>query len=334
MRHFMSIKNHTYKNMQAIAKTLATDPETKDRYERATAGGKEWFSFSRWVAEDMARWNDAEAEEYRDTLAARLGSTDIAYVLQYETNPDVVAYLKQRLVAAVERETTPERLAKRGDWTADARMRWRHITANPPQEAKSWTGRKIQIGDCFHSKMLPIKQALSEDSDTKQQYEGLRHGGKEWLCYSWWIAEDRTRWNTPDAIEYRDSLTSWLGSIDIVNVLPFETNADVVAYLKKRLVAAVKRETTRKRLNLRKAIIDKGLCKPWNGPEGMTTTSKAAASRGCGMICRFYSAMKGDADYLRGNPPGAGHWTHPDCKLYLEWYNKYDAPTCGLCRVQ
>ena len=180
----MSIKEPTYENMQVIAKTLATDPETKDRYERATDGGKEWFSFSRWVAEDMTRWDDAEAEEHRDTLAARLGSADIAYVLQYETNPDVVAYLKHRLVAAVERETTPERLAKRCDWTADARMRWRHTTANPPQEAKSWMGQKIQVGDCFYSKMLPIKQALSEDSDTKQQYERLRHGGKEWLCYS------------------------------------------------------------------------------------------------------------------------------------------------------
>ena len=330
----MSIKNHTYENMQAIAKTLATDPETKDRHERATDGGKEWFIFSRWVAENRTRWNDAEAEEYRDTLAARLGSTDIAYVLQYETNPNVVAYLKERLVAAIERETTPEQLAKRGDWTADARMRWRHTTANPPQEAKSWMGQKIQIGDCFYANMMPIQEALSKDSGTKQQYELLQHGGKEWLCYSWWIAEDRTRWKDSDAVEYRDSLTSWLGSIDIVNVLQFETDADVVVYLKKRLVAAMKRETTRKRLNLRKAIIDKGLCKPWNGPEGMTTTSKAAASRGCGMICRFYSAMKGDADYLRGNPQGAGHWTHPDCKLYLEWYNKYVAPTCGLCRVQ
>lgn len=330
----MSIKNHIYKNIQAIAKTLATDQETKDRYKKAANGGKKWLCFSRWVAEVIARWTDSDAMTYRDSLADRLNSIDIAYVLQYETNSDVVAYLKERLVAAVERETTPEQLAKRSDWTAHARMRWRHITSNPPQEAKSWMGRTIQIGNCFYSNMMPIKEALSKDSDTKQRYELLRHGGKEWLCYSWWIAEDRMRWNSPDAVKYRDSLTSWLGSFDIVNVLPFETNADVVAYLKKRLVAAMKRETTRKRLNLRKAIIDKGLHKPWNGPEGMTTTSKAAASRGCGMICRFYSAMKSDADYLRGDPQGAGHWTHPDCHLYLDWYNRYDAPTCGLSRVQ
>lgn len=334
MRCLMSIKKHIPENMQAIANVLATDPEAKDRYKKADNGAKEWFCFSRWAAEDMARWTNSDAMTFRDALVDRLNSIDIAYILQYETNPDVVTYLKERLVAAVERETKPDELAKRGDWTTNARTRWRHITSNPPQEAESWMGRKIQIGDCFYSKMMPIMQALSEDSDTKHHYELLRHGGKEWLCYSWWIAEDRTRWNDPDAAEYRDSLTSWLGSLDIVNVLKLETDVNLVAYLKKRLVAAMKRETTRKRLKRRAAIIDKGLHKPWEGPEGMTTTSKAADSRGCGMICRFYSAMRGDADYLRGNPPGAGFWTHPDCPLYLEWYNKYDAPTCGLSRAQ
>ena len=319
--------------MEARGKMLSEDPETKDRYGKATKDGKEWFRFSQWVSESKSRWHNSEAMSYRNSLSDRLNSTDIAYVLQYETNPDVVAYLKKKLIAAVERETTPERLAKRGDWTASARIRWRRITANPPQEAESWTGRKIQIGDCFYSKMLPIRQALSEDTDIKPQYERLRHGGKEWIYYSWWIAEDHTRWNDPDAVEYRNSLISWLGSLDIVNVLRFETDATIVAYLRKRLVAAIKRETTRKRLTRRKTIIERGLHKPWKGPEGMTTTSRAANSGGFGVICRFYSAMKGYADYLRGNPPGAGYWTHPDCSLYLEWFNKYDAPTCGLCRV-
>lgn len=320
--------------MEARGKMLSEDPETKDRYGKATKDGKEWFRFSQWVSESKSRWHNSEAMSYRNSLSDRLNSTDIAYVLQYETSPDVVAYLKKKLIAAVERETTPERLAKRGDWTADARIRWRHITANPPQEAKSWMGRKIQIGDCFYSKMLPIKQALSEDSDTKQQYKSLRHGGKEWLCYSWWIAEDRTRWNDAETVEYRDSLTSWLGSIDIVNVLQFETDADVVAYLKKNLVSTMERETSKGRLGLRARILGNGLEKRpvYDG----STTGRLAARHGggCGMICRIYSAMKGYADYLRGNPPGADYWTHPDCKLYLEWYNKYVAPTCGLCRVQ
>ena len=330
----MSIENLIYENMQTVAKTLATNPETKDRYEKAANGSKEWFCFSRWAKEDMARWTNSDAMTFRDALVDRLNSIDIAYVLQYETNSDVVAYLKERLVAAVERETTPERLAKRGDWTANARMRWRHITSNPRQEAESWMGRKIQIGDCFYAKILPIKEALSKDSATKQQYECLRHGGKEWLCYSWWIAEDHIRWNDSYAVEYRNSLISWLGSIDIVNVLQFETDVDVVSYLKESLVSTLERETSRGRLGLRARILGNGLEK--RPVYGGSTTGHLAAQYGggCGMICRIYSAMKGYADYLRGNPPGADYWTHPDCKLYLGWYNKYDAPTCGLSRAQ
>lgn len=192
----MSIRNHIYENMQSMANVLATDPETKDRYGKAAKGGKEWFCFSRWIAEDISRWNDAEAMAYRDELAAWLASTDIAYVLQYETNPKVVAYLKEKLIAAVERETSNERLRRRA-------------------------------------------RILGNGLERKPVYHG-------------------------------------------------------------------------------------------------STTRRLAAQYGggCGMICRIYSAMKGYADYLRGNPPGADYWTHPDCKLYLEWYNKYDAPTCGLRRVQ
>ena len=330
----MTTKKHFYENMQAMAECLAKDPETKDRYDKATHGGKEWFCFSRWIMGDMARWNDAEAVGYRDALVGRLISTDIAYVLQYETAPDVVAYLKGELIAAVGRETSPEQLAKRGDWTANARMRWRHITANPPQEAESWTGRKIQIGTCFYSKMLPIKEALSKDSDTKQHYEFLRHGGKEWLCYSWWISEDRTRWNDPKAAEYRGSLTSWLGSIDIVDVLQFETDANVVEHLTKQLTVAIERETTPKRLGIKARILGDGLDKRPVYQKNTTRQLAANYGGGAGMICRIYSAMKGYADYLRGNSPGPSFWTHPDCPLYLEWFNKYYTPTCGLRRVQ
>ena len=38
MRYLMSIRNHIYENMQTVAKVLATDPETKDRYEKAANG--------------------------------------------------------------------------------------------------------------------------------------------------------------------------------------------------------------------------------------------------------------------------------------------------------
>ena len=188
----------------------------------------------------------------------------------------------------------------------------------------------------FYEYMQEMAESLANDPETKDRYENARHGGKEWLCFSRWIAEDRTRWDDLDAMAYRDSLASWLGSIDIVYVLQFETDAEIVEYLKERLVAAVERETTKERLRLRSTILKRGLHNPWRGPDGMKTTSQAAAhyGSGCGMICRFYSAMKGNADYLRGNAPGASFWTHPDCPLYLDWHNKYEAPTCGLYRVQ
>ena len=323
------------KHMHDMAKSLSKDQETKDRYASDTNRGKSWFCYSAWLAADRARWQVREAAKLRDHIANRLSSTDIAYVLQFETDMDVVAYLKTRLIAAANRETTPKQLAKRPDWLSNARRRWREFTAKVTTEAESWTGRKMQIGSCFYSSMMPIKDALSKDPDTKRQYELARSGGKEWLCFSWWLAEDRTRWNDQEAIEYRDSLVYWLGSIDITYVLQFEKNADVVTYLKSKLLSAVDRETTKGRLNLKAGIISTGLHRPWYKECGRKkTTNDLAESTGCGMICRLYSAMRAHANYLRGNSPGSSFWTHPDCRLYLEWYNKYDALTSGLCRAQ
>ena len=314
--------------MQAMSKVISEDPETKDRYANATNRGKRWLCYSAWLEKDRARWQDREAAKYRDRIANLLSSTDIVYTLQFETDLDVVAYLKARLIAAANRETTPRQLAKRSDWLSNARRRWSEFTAKVPTEAKSWTGSKIQIGNCFYAKMMPIKEALLKDPDTRQTYEHARQGGKEWLCFSWWIAEDRTRWNDQEAIEYRDSLVSWLGSIDITYVLQFERDADVIAYLKSKLISAVDRDTTKGRLNLKASIIDTGLHKPWHKESGRKkTTNELAESTGCGMICRLYSAMRGYANYLRGQSPGPSFWTHPDFRLYLEWYNKYDAPT-------
>ena len=48
----MAGKKYFYENMQVMAKALDNDPETKDRYEKARRGGKEWLCFSRWIAED------------------------------------------------------------------------------------------------------------------------------------------------------------------------------------------------------------------------------------------------------------------------------------------
>lgn len=135
-------------------------------------------------------------------------------------------------------------------------------------------------------------------------------------------------------MEYRDSLTSWLGSIDLVYVLLFETDANVVEYLKKQLIVAIERETTSSRLGIKARILGDGLNKRPVYDKDTTDQLAAQYGTGVGTICRIYSAMKGYADYLRGNAPGPSFWTHPDVKLYLQWYNRYDTPTSGLYRVQ
>ena len=84
---------------------LKNDPDTKDRYARAGWAGCEWFAFSAWIAEDRTRWTDETVVQYRDTLARCMMLTDIAYVLQFETEREVVDYLKGCLVEAADRET-------------------------------------------------------------------------------------------------------------------------------------------------------------------------------------------------------------------------------------
>ena len=94
---------------------LKNDPETKDRYALAGWSGCEWFAFSAWIAEDRTRWADETVVRYRDALARCMMLTDIAYVLQFETEREVVDYLKDRLVEAADRETTEGCLShKRG----------------------------------------------------------------------------------------------------------------------------------------------------------------------------------------------------------------------------
>lgn len=182
----------------------------------------------------------------------------------------------------------------------------------------------MKTAPTFYTNMEALGKMLSEDPETKDRYANARHGGKEWFCLSKWIAEDRSRWDDKKTIEYRDSLVAWLGSIDIVYVLQFETDIDVVAYLKSRLAAALDRETSKERLCLKANLLGLGL-------ECLIRKVSYYAGHCGGRLSSVYRAR---ADYLRGQSPGAPHWTHPDSHLYLDWFNKYKAPAIGLYRVQ
>lgn len=99
--------------MARLKKELGSNPDSKDRYARAGIGGKEWFAFSAWIAEDRRRWLDEKVVLYRDSLVSWLALTDIAYVLQFESDPEIADYLKSILPEVASRETTEYRLARK-----------------------------------------------------------------------------------------------------------------------------------------------------------------------------------------------------------------------------
>ena len=177
-------------------------------------------------------------------------------------------------------------------------------------------------GKNFYETMQAMAKALARNRGTKGRYANARQGGKEWLCFSRWVAEDRTRWIKQETMEYRDSLVSWLGSIDIVYVLQFETDAEIVAYLKDRLVAAVERETTPERIGKRVDWMANAR-RRWkefmgwvhNEPEQHGLAAKMQAS-----------ALKEILAYLNGESEGGSNWSHPDYGKHCEWYNRYVNP--------
>lgn len=84
---------------------LAVDSETAARYERATRGAKEWLCYSRWCRETKRI-----EVEYQMSLLSWMMPTEIAYVLQFETNPRLIESLKTGMLVAMDRVTTPERV--------------------------------------------------------------------------------------------------------------------------------------------------------------------------------------------------------------------------------
>ena len=84
---------------------LAEDSETAARYERATRGAKEWLCYSSWCRETKRI-----EVEYQMSLLSWMMPTEIAYVLQFETNPRLIESLKTGMLVAMDRVTTPERV--------------------------------------------------------------------------------------------------------------------------------------------------------------------------------------------------------------------------------
>ena len=94
-----------YLAIQKYKVVLAEDPECCVRFNRATRGAKEWLCYSRWCRETKRI-----EVEYLMSLLSWMMPTEIAYVLQFETNSRLIESLKAGMLVAMDRVTTPERV--------------------------------------------------------------------------------------------------------------------------------------------------------------------------------------------------------------------------------
>ena len=178
----------------------------------------------------------------------------------------------------------------------------------------------------IYCEMTRIKERLSEDPNTRDRYIRATNGGKEWMAFSAWIAEDESRWSDEGVAAYRDALAKGLILTDIAYVLQFETSPEVVAFLKRQLGETAERETTPERLRSKKMWLGWGLHNKLDRFSGLTLyqRSRQAAAFGSLGANMERSAMREVAAYLQGCSQGSSYWAHPDYRRYLAWYNPRD----------
>ena len=148
--------------MDQKMEALKNDPETKDRYALAGWSGRAWFAFSAWIAEDRTRWTDETVVQYRDALARCMMLTDIAYVLQFETEREVVDYLKDRLVEAADRETTEGCLSHRRGMLKEGVVSYRErlgIACKSDVHSVQFGGGMGSLNNCLHR--LALRKRLA-----------------------------------------------------------------------------------------------------------------------------------------------------------------------------
>jgi len=100
------------KVMKAFAQ-LAKDKETSSRFCRTTTAARYWMCFSKWLAEHPGKLADETALDFMHSLANAMTSCELAYVLQFETQPSIVRFLADEIEQAIRRESVPERLQMR-----------------------------------------------------------------------------------------------------------------------------------------------------------------------------------------------------------------------------
>lgn len=181
--------------------------------------------------------------------------------------------------------------------------------------------------------MKNADKGLSNDPETRDRYGKATRGGKAWMCFVKWIAEDRARWDDVEVIHYRDMLADWLTVTDIAYVLQFEINTHIVDFLKKQLLKILEWETTPRRLEVKQVWQKMGLHRKTYDGRTVLGIAQEKAGAGLGRNMRI-SAMREVAAYLKGESFGASYWAHPGHSNYIAWHNQYLAPLTGLYKVQ
>ena len=178
--------------MSQKMEALKNDHETKDRYALAGGPGRAWFAFSAWIAEDRTRWTDETVVQYRDALARCMMLTDIAFVLQFETEREVVDYLKDRLVEAADSETKDYCLSKKCGVLKVGVVSFRErldVACNSDVHSVQFGGGMGSLNNCLHRLDLRRKLAyLTGNVDRSAHWYQLDFFHDNKLHEDWWSA--------------------------------------------------------------------------------------------------------------------------------------------------
>ena len=92
---------------------VAGDLGSTLRYHRATEGARVLMSYLAWASDHRAEDDSEAGRAYRALLFAWVSLREFAFVLQAESDAKNVDILKDGILVALERETSPERIERK-----------------------------------------------------------------------------------------------------------------------------------------------------------------------------------------------------------------------------
>ena len=94
-------------------RNVAGDLASAQRYSRATLGARVLMSYLAWASDHRKEDASEAGRAYRALLFAWVSLREFAFVLQAESDAKSVAILKDGILSALDRETSPERIERK-----------------------------------------------------------------------------------------------------------------------------------------------------------------------------------------------------------------------------